>query len=402
MDPNIFEDTDGIQLKVYWHSFQIKKQSYFFWITKADGITPPPIIPSQRNALNWEEDCVLKRLIIGARAAHSLTIDMTIEPQAKRSKISEGARIETTISDTSELSLSGATQAAISNSLTSSWWESGDARKLFRPSTSNYEANECVKEIVMERIELLESVNRKGKSWTRVVEPLSWNMETCPYSESDVFTLRFRSKYLALALRQFVLNMSGDLRTQWTWKRCLLFAIETMNDIGVEYYSSNYRTLARWHRKLAKNRRFFCKTPEAKALFPPFFCDNPDAMEAFKKYGVANIQDLRVELMYNYVHQDLIPKLLQKAEKNGLFNDDSDECNNDVQGAVAITTADDDNDVEVTPITSKDLFLRMYGLQKVGITTIARWMHAAGFRYKKRGKHYFVVDGHEQPETLAY
>jgi hypothetical protein len=43
----------------------------------------------------------------------------------------------------------------------------------------------------------------------------------------------------------------------------------------------------------------------------------------------------------------------------------------------------------------------MYGLQKVGITTIARWMHAAGFRYKKRGKHYFV-DGHERPETLAY
>jgi len=216
MDPNIFEGTDGIQLKVYRHSFQIKKRSYFFWITKADGITPPPIIPSQRNALNWEEDCVLKRLIIGARAAHSLTIDMTIEPQAKRPIILEGARIETTISDTSELSLSGATQAAISNSLTSSWWESGDARKLFRPSTSNYEANKCVKEIVMERIELLESVNRKGKSWTRVAEPLSWNMETCPYSESDVFTLRFRSMYLALALRQFVLNMSGDLRTLFT------------------------------------------------------------------------------------------------------------------------------------------------------------------------------------------
>ena len=30
LDPNIFEDTDGIQLKVYRHSFQIKKRSYFF------------------------------------------------------------------------------------------------------------------------------------------------------------------------------------------------------------------------------------------------------------------------------------------------------------------------------------------------------------------------------------
>jgi hypothetical protein len=28
-------------------------------------------------------------------------------------------------------------------------------------------------------------------------------------------------------------------------------------------------------------------------------------------------------------------------------------------------------------------------------------MHACGFRYKKREKHYFV-DGHERPEALAY
>jgi hypothetical protein len=35
------------------------------------------------------------------------------------------------------------------------------------------------------------------------------------------------------------------------------------------------------------------------------------------------------------------------------------------------------------------------------ITTIAQWMHAIGFRYKNREKHYFV-DGHEKPETLAY
>ena len=56
----------------------------------------------------------------------------------------------------------------------------------------------------------------------------------------------------------------------------------------------------------------------------------------------------------------------------------------------------------VTPIsTPKELFLQVYGLQKLGITTIAKWMHAVGFRYKKREKHYFV-DGHERPETLAY
>jgi hypothetical protein len=105
-------------------------------------------------------------------------------------------------------------------------------------------------------------------------------------------------------------------------------------------------------------------------------------MDAFKRYGVANIQDLWVELMYNYVHQDHIPKLLQKAQQNGLFNDDGDECNAPVVGVPATTAADNNiEDVGVTPIsTPKDLFLQIYRLQKFGITTIAKWMHAAGFR----------------------
>jgi hypothetical protein len=405
MEPNIIEDTDGIELQVYRHSFQVKKRSNFFWITRMDGITPPPMMPSQSNALNWEEDCVLKRLIAGARA-HSLTIDMSIEPQAKRPKVSEGARIETTaIGDPSDPSLSGATQAPTSNSLTSSWWESGDARKIFAPCAVNYESTECLKSIILDRIELLESVSRNGKSWTNVVEPGSWSVEACPYSESDIHTLRLRSMYIALALRQFVRHVTGDMKTQWTWKKCLVFAIEQMNDVGIEYYT-NFRTLARWHRKLAKHRHFFCSTPEAKLLIPPFFRDNPDALEAFKKHGVAHIQDLCVELMYNFVHQDLLPKLLSNAALNGLFDDDGTErqdtnaasaCANDN----APTNINADDCIEITPSTLKDSFLQRYGLKTLGITTIARWMYAVGFRFKKREKHYFV-DGHERPETLAY
>ncbi|KAI2509143.1 hypothetical protein MHU86_5262 [Fragilaria crotonensis] len=46
-------------------------------------------------------------------------------------------------------------------------------------------------------------------------------------------------------------------------------------------------------------------------------------------------------------------------------------------------------------------YLQSYGLSKVSIATVVRWMHATGFRYRNRSKHYFV-DGHEKPETLAY
>jgi alpha-amylase/alpha-mannosidase (GH57 family) len=111
------------------------------------------------------------------------------------------------------------------------------------------------------------------------------------YSETDAFSLRYRSMYLALALKQFVLNVTDYLKTQWTWKKCLKFAIEAMNDVGVEYYS-NFETQRLWHRKFARNRYFYCKTQEPKTSYPAFFVENPDAMEAFKKYGIAHIKDL--------------------------------------------------------------------------------------------------------------
>jgi hypothetical protein len=35
-------------------------------------------------------------------------------------------------------------------------------------------------------------------------------------------------------------------------------------------------------------------------------------MEAFKKHGVSNLKDLSVEFMVNFVHNDLIPRLMVK------------------------------------------------------------------------------------------
>jgi hypothetical protein len=52
---------------------------------------------------------------------------------------------------------------------------------------------------------------------------------------------------------------------------------------------------------------------------PPFFCNNHDDMEAFKQYWeVAQDPESMGENLYNYVHQDLIQQLWQKAEQIGL------------------------------------------------------------------------------------
>ena len=119
------------------------------------------------------------------------------------------------------------------------WWESGDARRLFVPCSILYGANYDVKGIMMEQIELLESVNRTARNWRNIMDKRMDHTTKSHYSESDVFSLRYRSMmYLALAFKQFVLNVTGDLRIQWTWKRCLQCVIELMNDEGVEFYSS--------------------------------------------------------------------------------------------------------------------------------------------------------------------
>ena len=111
-------------------------------------------------------------------------------------------------------------------------------------------------------------------------------------------------------------------------------------------------------------------------------------MDAFKKHGVANIKDLRVEMMLEYVHhKELVPKKLMVKRDGCLFDDDGGN-------AVGVLA-------EVVTPTAKEAFLQSYGLSSLSISTMARWMHACGFRYKKHEKHYFV-DGHEWPETIAY
>ncbi|KAI2513790.1 hypothetical protein MHU86_573 [Fragilaria crotonensis] len=136
----------------------------------------------------------------------------------------------------------------------------------------------------------------------------------------------------------------------------------------------------------------FIKSPAPKSRLPPFFLENPDAMNAFKKYGVSILKELSVERMHTYVLETLIPIMRARVER----------------GLQEIESCDDDD--EVLPQRSANIdelshdtkdFLQSYGLSKVSMATVLRWMHSAGFRYKNRSKHYFV-DGHEKPETLAY
>ncbi len=96
--------------------------------------------------------------------------------------------------------------------------------RLFAPCDTQYELDCDVKRIGMERIELLEAVNHASHSWKTVVDTRSCDGSRFnSYSEGGVFSLRFRSMYLALALKQLVANVTCDVRMQWSWKRCLVY-----------------------------------------------------------------------------------------------------------------------------------------------------------------------------------
>ena len=403
-DPNIMETAGDSALRVFRYTFQNRTRRYFFWVTANVGVMPSA--PSKGNASSWEQDSVLTRLISRSRSLERPIVDLTCDTSTMHSTgivPEREAKRQKTATDNTGSDLIPATaeeeeKVAVRASCDGVWWTSGDARQLFAPCNMVYDKDCDVKEIVMERIEMLEAVNRSPSNWKTVIDTRSTGTidsgsKRHSYSEADAFSLRYRSMYLALALKQFVLNVTDNLKTQWTWKKCLQFAIEAMNDVGVEYYS-NFETLRIWHMKLARNRYFYYKTPEPKTLYPAFFVENPDAMEAFKKYGVAHIKDLRVEMMLEYVHQELIPKLMLKREASGLFDDNGDDAAN----VVGVTA---DKRVVPQPPTNKASFLQSYGLSTISIATMARWMRACGFRYKKREKHYFV-DGHERPETVAY
>jgi len=62
--------------------------------------------------------------------------------------------------------------------------------------------------------------------------------------------------------------------------------------------------------------------------------------------------------------------------------------------------ANADND-ECIVTASKKAFLSYYGLTKVCVTTVCRWMKVLGMNYCLR-KFNFYVDGHERADNVAY
>ena len=155
------------------------------------------------------------------------------------------------------------------------YWESGEARRLFAPKELFGEHCD-VKQIVLDRIEHLEKVNQEADAWQTVVEDAD---KDNTMTEHDIFILRLRSLYLAVAIKKYIDRVAIHPAKRWNWEQCIKHSIGALNDIGIEFYSC-WRTLQRWHRRLVLSKQNTFAKPRAKTkALPRFFCDNPDAKE---------------------------------------------------------------------------------------------------------------------------
>jgi hypothetical protein len=94
-----------------------------------------------------------------------LEINTSIEPEPKQQKgllpVATASSVGTVaIESTASAALLPSTiESVLSTDVKANWWDSGDARRLLAPCAILYGTDCDVKEIVMERIEKLESVN---------------------------------------------------------------------------------------------------------------------------------------------------------------------------------------------------------------------------------------------------
>jgi hypothetical protein len=227
VDPNIMKRAEDSALRVFRYTFQNQTRRYFFWVTA--NVEVIPLALSKGNASSWEQDSVLTRLLSCSSSLVRSTLDLTCDTSTMHSTgivpEREAKRQKTAIDNTGSVDLIPATaeeEVVVRASYDGGWWASGIARQLFAPCNTVYDTECNVKEIVMERIEMLEAVNRSPSNWKTVIDTRSTSStvdsgaKRHSYSETDAFSLRYRSMYLALALKQFVLNLTDNLKTQWT------------------------------------------------------------------------------------------------------------------------------------------------------------------------------------------
>jgi hypothetical protein len=102
---------------------------------------------------------------------------------------------------------------------------------------------------------------------------------------------------------------------------------------------------------------------------------NPDVCHTIKEYATSNLSTLSVEMMSEYIHNVVLPQLIENEVK--------------------------ESNKELDQESAREKILKQYGLTNICISIVYKWIKKLGFNYEARKKGYYV-DGHKKEETVSY
>lgn len=265
------------------------------------------------------------------------------------------------------------------------YWDSPEAKKLF---LGNANDSRGVVDILEQRIERLQQVNRTVDGWKDVVEKHDKDNLCSSY---DIFMIRQRCSILCLAYTYALEEMNS---ARWI-EDCCAAAIVDCSKMGMEAAATNERTVAGWNILLRANREHF-PMPNPKILKKRPL---PDLLEYFRDeitspwlgYCIENLADLTVEMARNHLVTSLIPSAAAARTINIDVVD-----NNEIIGEVL---QEEEGGSSMQQKTIKDCLLRVYLESPISLSTTWRWLRRLGFTYDTRKKSFFV-DGHERANVV--
>ena len=234
---------------------------------------------------------------------------------SKKRKLSSPVRLRTSEKQQPlEDSSSGCVSASSSSSVhhcpcstaipSTSYWDSPEARKLF-----SVHDDEETQQSIRIQIETLMKANATESSYVEVVYGIE-RFEDDTLSKFEKHHIRQKSQLLCMSLNLALENMN-----KWTWNQCCREAIERAKKMGVTIVE-NPKTIEKWYRNFREKRKF-CIPLKAKHNLPPFLELNPDVCSAIKEYACSKLSTLSVEMMSEYIHNVVLPKMVENELKDG-------------------------------------------------------------------------------------
>ena len=197
-----------------------------------------------------------------------------------------------------------------------------------------------------------------------------------------IFNIRQKSKYLYHAINLALKEKGQNLLT---WRQLCDKAVDLIkkhednDDLPESHFPKHTwitgKTIMRWFHQFRHNNESFINFPNRSSQLdktPPFFDLNPSFKDRFLKHARENLKSLTGEVMYDFVHNQLLQELIEKER-------------------------DESNDETIT----KEEVMKKFRLTSLCIQSIYNWMNLFGFKYSPRRKTNYV-HGHEKADTVEY